>query len=153
MKNYWKYSLILLVLSIAVDYYIAKQLSDNDSQALDIFLLILFVPLFFSFKSALVRIFLWGLMGKRNTVETIFAELFSGDWPTPDEYDIENPEDYLTLVTSNEVNDIDIRLRASNILGAVAALYVNQQLLSRLFWSSAFKAALNKLHKSRETHI
>ncbi len=153
MKNYWKYNLFLLLLSIAVDYWIAKQLGSNNNEVWDIFLLILLIPLFFSVKSAVVKIFLWVLMARRDAEEKIFAELSSAGWPCPDEYDIENPEDYLTLVASGENNNIDIRLRASSVLGEVSAMYANQQVLTRLLWSSAFKKALKSYANLKEADI
>lgn len=150
MKNYWRNLLILWGVSLAVDYWIATKLASSSRDVWNIFILLMLVPMFFMLKSALIRTVMWNVVGKRDAADEVFNELITGDWPTPDNYDAANPEDYLTLVVSNDSVSVDTRIKAANILGMVAALNANQQILAKIFWTSSFKTALKRLASIRE---
>lgn len=152
MTNYWKHLLIVGGASIAIDYWLATKLASGSREVWNVFILLLVIPMFFLFKSAVIRTVVWFITGKRDATDEVFNELITGDWPTPDNYDVSNPDDYLTLLVSNDNVSTETRIKAANILGMVAAYSGSQQILARIFWSSSFKAALKRyaMIKNRE---
>lgn len=149
MTNYWKNLFALLVVSLAADWLIASTLTSNRDDAWSVFLLLVFAPVFFVAKAAVVKVLIWFLIARRTSVDDTYRELTSSDWPRPDDHDTNNPDDYLTQVAANERVSVETRLKAANLIGINTAMNASAQVIARIFWMTSFKAALKRLQVAR----
>jgi len=145
MNPYWRNLIILLVVSLGVDYWIATLLASNESEVWFFFILLLLIPLFYTLKSTVVRTATYFLFMRQQMIDEIFNTLVSQKWPRPTDYQVSGlAEDYVSDIVDDDELTQEQRMRAAITHGYVTCMDTSQLVLAKFFWSSSFKAALKK---------
>lgn len=147
MNSYWKNIGLLFVVSIGIDYWIATQLASRNEEVWFFFILLILIPMFFLFKSAVIRLFVWYFVQKNENQSQILAYLRKNELPKPDEFevaDLNGPEDYLNRLMEEGKVSNQKKYEIAKTLGVIHTMNQTQQIVAKFIWSKDFLFALKR---------
>jgi len=148
-NQFWENSIIVTVVSLFVDWQIAREFTESDSDFWVVFCILLLAPLLFAVKFGVVRYFVWRVFARDEVVDNLICEFRESNWPKPI-IKFSDGTDYLLEVAADENAEVSVRIKAAQLYGAFDALVQSQQIVASLQTGSALTYAVREYSKSTD---